>query len=785
MHSFLLSLLLPSASALLAPPAGVAPKVAGQASVLETLTAAVVAATESYNGQGKERDGSWCYDKDQRAVESALRGLSGKKLAWWLDAPRPLRAVVSSGTNHEVSIICLPGGSQLPAAAFPSGSVCFAQPLVGQLTIRRLRLPEDRRSDAAPIELMTRTIAQGGEPLSLLGGCVHEWSSNAGIASAMLQVVMLPPTARFPDGYWGRRAIGWVRPPADGAHAEGELASGEVIDLDDVSDLLEVERRRRSARQPQPRDPVESLPQLQRRLREEVGGLDEQLGVIARRALAARLCPPSLRQELGVRPVRGLLLHGPPGCGKTLCARALASALDAREPKIVNGPEIMSKYVGQSEENIRALFADAEVEYKEKGDDSDLHIIIFDEIDSICKARGSQRNDTGVGDSVVNQLLSKIDGVDSLNNILVIGMTNRKDMMDDALLRPGRLEVQVQIALPDEGGRLQILKIHTAKMSEAGYLDKGVELPELAEKSKNFSGAELEGLVKAASSYALSRTTGGGDNLKKIDLSQLRVERADFLRGLDEITPSFGVSSEDLQACVRGGVLQGGDACGRLMATARGMIGQLVASEATKANTSLLSILLEGPPGTGKTALAAQLALDSGCAFCKLLSPNSMIGASEHAKAGMIAKVFDDAHKSPLSLVILDDLERLLEYVRIGPRFSNVVLQTLLVCVKKQPKAGHKLVVVGTSSSAAVLEQLELLDVFNVALHVPRLTQLEATTVLGQLGVPNVAEVAGVLGSLQEPVAVKKLLLVVEMSLVSGRLDPARFAATLQEAGVL
>jgi len=516
-----------------------------------------------------------------------------------------------------------------------------------------------------------------------------------------------------------------------------------------------------------------------------IGGLDKEFSDIFRRAFASRVMPASVIAKLGCAHVKGMLLYGPPGTGKTLIARQIGKMLNGKEPKIVNGPEIMSKYVGQSEENIRALFADAEVEYKEKGDDSDLHIIIFDEIDSICKARGSQRNDTGVGDSVVNQLLSKIDGVDSLNNILVIGMTNRKDMMDDALLRPGRLEVQVQIALPDEGGRLQILKIHTAKMSEAGYLDKGVELPELAEKSKNFSGAELEGLVKAASSYALSRTTGGGDNLKKIDLSQLRVERADFLRGLDEITPSFGVSSEDLQACVRGGVLQGGDACGRLMATARGMIGQLVASEATKANTSLLSILLEGPPGTGKTALAAQLALDSGCAFCKLLSPNSMIGASEHAKAGMIAKVFDDAHKSPLSLVILDDLERLLEYVRIGPRFSNVVLQTLLVCVKKQPKAGHKLVVVGTSSSAAVLEQLELLDVFNVALHVPRLTQLEATTVLGQLGVPNVAEVAGVLGSLQEPVAVKKLLLVVEMSLVSGRLDPARFAATLQEAGVL
>ena len=401
---------------------------------------------------------------------------------------------------------------------------------------------------------------------------------------------------------------------------------------------------------------------------------------------------------------------------------------------------------------------------------------------SCRQARGSSTNGTGVNDTVVNQLLSKIDGVDSLNNILVIGMTNRKDMMDEALLRPGRLEVQVQISLPDEAGRLQILAIHTRSMVEAGYLDAGVDLPELAASTKNFSGAEIEGLVKAASSYALARTTGGGDNLKKIDLSGLKVGRDDFLRGLSEVTPAFGVSSEDLQACVRGGILPAGDPCTRLVATATNLIAQLHSSKVT----SLLSILLEGPPGTGKTALAAQLALDSQSAFCKLVSPNSMIGMGEHAKAQLIARTFDDAHKSPMSLVVLDDLERLLEYVRIGPRFSNVVLQTLLVCIKKAPKPGHKLVVIGTSSSAAVLETLELLDVFNVSLHVPPLTPTESTAALGQLGIPNVAEVAGVLAGVREPIPMKKLLLVAEMSLdASGRIDGARLATTLQEAGIL
>ena len=257
-----------------------------------------------------------------------------------------------------------------------------------------------------------------------------------------------------------------------------------------------------------------------------IGGLDKEFSDIFRRAFASRVVPASVIAKLGTPHVKGMLLYGPPGTGKTLIARQIGKMLNGKEPKIVNGPEVLSKYVGQSEENIRALFADAEAEYKERGDDSELHIVIFDEIDSICKARGSSRDGTGVHDTVVNQLLSKIDGVDSLNNILIIGMTNRKDMIDEALLRPGRLEVQVQISLPDEAGRLQILSIHTGKMAEAGFLDSGVDLPELAAGTKNFSGAEIEGLVKAASSYALARTTGGGDNLKKIDLTGLKVSES-------------------------------------------------------------------------------------------------------------------------------------------------------------------------------------------------------------------------------------------------------------------
>lgn len=139
-----------------------------------------------------------------------------------------------------------------------------------------------------------------------------------------------------------------------------------------------------------------------------IGGLDTEFSSIFRRAFASRIFPPGLVEKLGIQHVKGILLYGPPGTGKTLIARQIGKMLNAREPKIVNGPEILNKFVGQSEENVRKLFADAEKEYKEKAEESGLHIIIFDELDAICKQRGSKNDGTGVGDSVVNQLLSKV-----------------------------------------------------------------------------------------------------------------------------------------------------------------------------------------------------------------------------------------------------------------------------------------------------------------------------------------------------------------------------------------
>ncbi|CAN9346808.1 unnamed protein product [Alternaria alternata] len=401
-----------------------------------------------------------------------------------------------------------------------------------------------------------------------------------------------------------------------------------------------------------------------------IGGLDKEFGAIFRRAFASRILPPGIRERMGIDHVRGMLLYGP-----------LVLMLNAREPKVINGPEVLNKYVGASEENIRKMFADAEKEQKEKGDESGLHIIIFDELDAVCKQRGSGAGSgTGVGDSVVNQLLSKLDGVDQLHNILLIGMTNRMDMIDEALLRPGRLEVHLEISLPDESGRAQILKIHTAKMRKNDVLAPDVDVEELAKLTKNFSGAEINGLVRAATSYASNRHIKDGTTVKA-DVEDIKVMRQDFMTALDDVKPLFGVAEEELSKRLRHGIIHYSSFINDILEDGRLYINQVRKPE----SSPLLSVALHGPPGSGKTALAAKMAIDSGYPFIKLISAEDMIGYSEMQKVGQLDKVFRDAYKSPLSVIVIDSIELLLDWVPIGPRFSNTVLAALKVLLGKEP----------------------------------------------------------------------------------------------------
>ncbi|KDR16531.1 Vesicle-fusing ATPase 1, partial [Zootermopsis nevadensis] len=458
-----------------------------------------------------------------------------------------------------------------------------------------------------------------------------------------------------------------------------------------------------------------------------IGGLDKEFNAIFRRAFASRVFPPEIVEQLGCKHVKGILLYGPPGTGKTLMARQIGTMLNAREPKIVNGPQILDKYVGESEANVRRLFADAEEEEKRLGPNSGLHIIIFDEIDAICKSRGSVAGNTGVHDTVVNQLLAKIDGVEQLNNILVIGMTNRKDMIDEALLRPGRLEVQMEIGLPNEQGRFQILNIHTSRMKDYKKINQDVDIKELAVLTKNFSGAELEGLVRAAQSTAMNRLIKAASKVE-VDpeaMEKLLVNRSDFLHALEnDIKPAFGTSGEVLEHFLARGIINWGTPVSSILED-----GMLFIQQARATDTSgLVSVLLEGPPNSGKTALAAQLAKNSDFPFVKVCTPEEMVGFTESAKCLQIRKVFDEAYRSQLSCILVDDIEGLLDYGPLdygplGPRYSNLMLQTLLDLLKREPPNGRKLLILCTSSSREMLEDLKILSAFTDVLHVPNLSQ--------------------------------------------------------------
>jgi len=252
---------------------------------------------------------------------------------------------------------------------------------------------------------------------------------------------------------------------------------------------------------------------------EEVGGL-ETLKQELIEAVEWPLKHPNLFKNLGTSAPKGILLYGPPGTGKTLLARAVAHESEANFI-LVNGPELLSKWVGESERGVRKVF--------EKARQASPCIIFFDEMDSIAPRRGMS-SDSGVTERMVNQLLTEIDGLQELNDVIIIGATNRPDIMDPALLRPGRFDRIILTSVPDEKGRLQILKIHSKNMP----LAKDVDLNVLVEKTLNFVGSDIQSLCKEAAILALRR-----------DLATKEITMEDFNQALKKVRPS--VAEEDVK----------------------------------------------------------------------------------------------------------------------------------------------------------------------------------------------------------------------------------------------
>jgi vesicle-fusing ATPase len=321
-------------------------------------------------------------------------------------------------------------------------------------------------------------------------------------------------------------------------------------------------------------------------------------------------------------------------------------------------------------------------------------------------------------------------------------------------------------------GREQILQIHTRKMRENQKLAGDVNLSRLAELTKNFSGAEIEGLVKSAASFAMY---GAVDATNKIDLKVsaegILVKMDHFMRALTEVLPAFGVADDELKGMVRGTLINYSDDYKQLLQLGYTWLRQVKES----AKTPLLTVLLEGEPGCGKSALAAQLGLDSAFPFIKVISPEAYIGYNESGKCNAIAKVFEDAYKSPLSLIILDNIERLLDYVHIGPRFSNQVLQTLLVLLKRIPsqeKRVTKLMVIATTSSITSLKDMEFQQTFNVVAHVPQLTHSEHVVhVFEARNLPiDDTELAVIAANTTFlPLGIKQMIMLIEMAQITGQ----------------
>jgi transitional endoplasmic reticulum ATPase len=247
---------------------------------------------------------------------------------------------------------------------------------------------------------------------------------------------------------------------------------------------------------------------------DDIGGLDDVKQHL-KEAVEWPIKNPEMFTRLGIRAPKGILLYGPPGCGKTLLARAVATESEANFISI-KGPEVFSKWVGESEKAIREVFRKARM--------AAPAVIFLDEIDSLTPRRGMGMSDSGVSERVISQLLTEMDGITSLYDIVVVAATNRPDMVDSAVLRPGRFDRLIYVPEPDEKSRLQVFKIYTKGMP----IVNDVDLNQLTVATKYYSGADIESLCREAAMHALRR-----------DVNSREVTMKDFQDALKEMGPSI------------------------------------------------------------------------------------------------------------------------------------------------------------------------------------------------------------------------------------------------------
>ena len=379
---------------------------------------------------------------------------------------------------------------------------------------------------------------------------------------------------------------------------------------------------------------------------DELGGLKNEVQKI-REMVELPMRHPELFEKIGVEAPKGVLLYGPPGTGKTLLAKAVAGETNAHFISL-SGPEIMGKYYGESEEKIREIFTQAE--------ENAPSIIFIDEIDSIAPKRDEVSGE--VEKRIVSQLLTLMDGMKSRGKVVVIAATNRPDSIDPALRRPGRLDREIEIGIPDEEGRLDILSIHTRGMP----IDEKVDLKQISKITHGFVGADLEVLAKEAAMRSLRRILPEIDldegKISKEILQKIEISNDDFKEALKEVRPSAlrevqvqipNVSWDDV-----GGLDELKE---ELREAVEWPIKHKEAFDYVNVETPK-GILLHGPPGTGKTLIAKALAKMTESNFISIKGPELLskwVGESEKG----VREIFRKARQAAPCIIFLDEVDAL------------------------------------------------------------------------------------------------------------------------------
>ena len=377
---------------------------------------------------------------------------------------------------------------------------------------------------------------------------------------------------------------------------------------------------------------------------EDIGGLKEEIKQV-REMIELPLKHPELFDKMGIEPPKGVLMHGPPGTGKTLIAKAVANESNANFYSL-SGPEIMSKYYGQSEENLRKIF--------EEAIENAPSIIFIDEIDSIAPKREETHGD--VERRIVAQLLAIMDGLEERGKVIVIGATNRVNAIDPALRRPGRFDREIEIGIPDRKGRKEILEVHTRGMP----LAEDVSLDKLAEMTHGYSGADLEALCKEAAMRALRKILPDIDlEAEKIPteiLNKLEATSKDFYEAFKSMTPSamreVVIESPNVSWNDIGGLHEVKQELQEAVEWPMKYNEVFMHMDANPPK----GILLYGPPGTGKTLLAKAVATESEANFISVKGPEFMskwVGESEKA----VRETFRKARQAAPCVIFFDEID--------------------------------------------------------------------------------------------------------------------------------